>query len=300
MGESRSSLHGPARTRCPLCGSADIGRRYTITRFARPFTIDRCSRCAFMFMNPPFTDNAVRQLYGSDYYSGRSDYSYMDERAIEPFAMHVWKNRLKFIARRAPQGNFLDIGAAFGGLMKAARQHFIPHGIELSDYAGSAARELFGERLHIGTLRDHPFPGDSFAAITMIELIEHIDDPLAALRECHRLLRKDGLLVIQTANMRGRQAKALGDRYDYFMPGHLSYFSKSNLCEALRRCGFTSLKVYYPVEFGLIPKLLKSRHAFESMSDYRAWLRIAWYHVRSKIHLGDFAMTSSMVVYAKK
>ncbi|HPI90168.1 MAG TPA: class I SAM-dependent methyltransferase, partial [Spirochaetota bacterium] len=100
--------------------------------------------------------------------------------------------------------------------------------------------------------------------------------------------------------MDGRQARQLKDRYEYFMPGHLSYFSMSNLRSTLRECGFSRIKVYYPVEFGLIPKLLKSRHAFKSFKDYRAWPRISWYHVKSKVHCGTFAMTSSMVIYAYK
>ncbi len=251
-------------------------------------------------MNPPFTEAEIKNMYREDYYSGKADYSYVDEREIERFAMHVWKKRMKFIARHAPAGNYLDVGAAFGGLMKAAEQYFIPHGIEISPYAGEKASALFPGRVHIGTLEDHPFSGDYFSAITMIELIEHLEDPRRALARCHGLLKKGGLLVVQTANMDGRQARQLKDRYEYFMPGHLSYFSMSNLRSTLRECGFSRIKVYYPVEFGLIPKLLKSRHAFKSFKDYRAWPRISWYHVKSKVHCGTFAMTSSMVIYAYK
>ena len=285
---------------CPLCGSEKIGQCYTITKYAHPFTIDKCEKCSFMFMNPPFTEAEIRNMYREDYYSGKADYSYVDEREIERFAMYVWKKRMKFIARHAPAGNYLDVGAAFGGLMKAAEHYFIPHGIELSPYAGEITSALFPGRVHIGTLEDHPFSREYFSAITMIELIEHLEDPHRALVQCHGLLKKGGLLVVQTANMDGIQAKQLKNRYEYFMPGHLSYFSMSNLSSTLRECGFTRINVYYPVEFGLIPKLLKSRHAFKSLTDYRAWARISWYHAKSKFHCGTFAMTSSMVIYAYK
>ena len=103
-----------------------------------------------------------------------------------------------------------------------------------------------------------------FSVITMIELLEHVSDPVTAVSECFRLLKENGLLVIQTANMDALQAKCLKDKYAYFMPGHVSYFTKRNLVDLLKKTGFKKVKVFYPVEFGLIPKLLKSRYTLSS------------------------------------
>lgn len=289
----------PAR-RCPLCARESLGRRYEIQRYDPPFRIDRCASCGFMFMNPRLRDEAIRDLYGEGYYSGSAEYSYQDERKTEPFSMHVWNRRIERLHDIVPSGNFLDVGSSFGGLMKAASRYYVPHGIELSPYAGEHAKKLFGDRVHIGTLDDHPFPEKYFSVITMVELLEHLPDPASALRECYRLLDANGLLMVQTANMEGLQARYYGDRYAYFMPGHLSYFSRRNLVMALRGCGFDRITIFHPVEFGLIPKLKKSRGSFSSAWDYRAWVRIAAYHWASKIHFRDFALTSSMVVYAHK
>jgi len=204
------------------------------------------------------------------------------------------------IAKYAGGGNFLDIGCAFGGLLSAADGRFIPYGIGMSTYAGAHARRLFGDNIHIGTLEDNPFRDGMFSVITMIEVLEHIADPVPAVKECFRLLRDGGLLVIQTANMAGLQARILKDRYAYFMPGHLSYFSKHNLTELLTHTGFSRIKAFHPVEFGLLPKLLKSRSSFISPLDYRRWLRIALYHWLGKMRAGPLAATSSLVLYAFK
>ena len=198
-------------------------------------------------------------------------------------------------------GNFLDVGAAFGGFMNAASTRYSTYGIEPSEYSGNEARKRFGgDRVHVGTLENHPFESGFFSAITMIEVIEHLADPAGAVRECFRLLRDGGVLVVQTANMAGLQARLQGERYAYFMPGHLSYFTRRNLTGLLADSGFSRIDAYLPVEFGLLPKLLKSRSAFTSIADYRRWLRIAWYHYTSKLRFGDFALTSSMVLYAVK
>jgi hypothetical protein len=100
--------------------------------------------------------------------------------------------------------------------------------------------------------------------------------------------------------MEGLQAKFYKDKYAYYMPGHLSYFSKRNLVQILNQTGFSGIEVFHPVEFGLMPKLKKSSHSFKSITDYKAWIRISLYHFLSKIHYGNFALTSSMVVYAIK
>ncbi|OHD63074.1 MAG: hypothetical protein A2176_08190 [Spirochaetes bacterium RBG_13_51_14] len=286
--------------RCPLCGSRHIRHRYHIIRYAPSFDIDRCSACGFMFMNPRFTGNVIKQLYGEGYYSGTSEYSYHDERQTETYSRQVWDRRIDVIRRSVASGNLLDVGSSFGGFLKAASRYYVPHGIEMSAYAGEYSQQTFGDRVHVGTLEDHPFGCGYFSVITMIELLEHLPDPVVALKECHRLLRDNGLLLIQTANMDGIQARILGGSYAYFMPGHLSYFTKKNLTMALALCGYRTIKVFYPVEFGLLPKLKKSRYAFASPWDYRTWLRIAAYHYISKIHFLNFAATSSMVIYAIK
>jgi len=285
---------------CPLCGNGFISSLYTINRYSPHFNVDRCSVCSFIFMNPPFTEKTLNSYYDEGYFHGSSDYSYHDERDLKKYPSSVRDKRIKIIRRYVEGGNFLDVGAAFGLLLQTAAQYYTPYGIEVSPYAGSHAKEIFGSNIHIGTLEDHPFPENFFSVISMIEVLEHIDDPMDSLAECYRLLCPGGLLVLQTANMDGLQAKIYRDRYAYFMPGHCSYFTKANLTGVLKKLGFRRIKVFYPVEFGLSAKLIKSKGSFRSIKDYTAWVRIALYHLISKFHFGNFAMTSSMVLYAFK
>ncbi len=295
-----TGLFDPPRTACPLCGSAATENHHSIDRAFPTFKVDRCLKCGFIFMNPAFTDAVIRSFYSEDYYTGRADYSYVDERKGRRYFDFVYNARIKSIHRYVKSGSFLDVGASFGGLMKAASAYYSPFGIELSPYSSEAASEYSGGRVHTGTLEDCPFEQNFFSVITMIEVIEHIKGPAAAIRSCFSLLRPGGVLVIQTANMAGRQARIEGKAYGYYLPGHLSYFTKSSLSRALKTAGFSRIKVFHPVDFGLIPKLKKSRGSFNSLRDYSAWFRIAFYHLKSKIRFGSFCLTSSMTVYAFK
>jgi 2-polyprenyl-3-methyl-5-hydroxy-6-metoxy-1,4-benzoquinol methylase len=285
---------------CPLCKSQKIWRQYTINKFNPSFDIDKCYVCGFMFMNPRFSDAYIKDIYNENYYTGKAEYSYYDERDAERYSQYVWKKRIKKIRQYVSEGNFLDIGCAFGGFLKTASEFFTPYGIEFSEYSAKQAKTVFGKSIHLGTLEKHSFRNNFFSVITMIELIEHLSDPQSAVSECYKLLENDGLLVIQTANMNGLQAKILKENYGYFLPGHISYFTKENLTGLLIKAGFKKIKVFYPVEFGLLPKLLKSRYNFKSKLQYLKWFRIGYYHYISKIHFGNFAATSSMVVFAFK
>ncbi len=287
-------------TGCPLCRSRNIRNHFIIEKYIPNFKIDICSDCGFIFMNPRFKDSIIKEMYDEAYYSGNAEYSYYDERQAIKYSEYVWKKRINKIRHYAAGGNFLDIGCAFGGFIKCASEYYIPFGIEFSGYSGNYAKTLFGNNIHIGTLNDHPFKSGFFSVITMIELLEHLSDPSAAVSECFRLLKAGGLLVIQTANMDGLQASLLKNRYAYFMPGHVSYFTKKNLINLLARAGFKKIEIFYPVEFGLLPKLKKSRHGFKCRKDYLKWLRITYYHLISKVRFCNFAMTSSMVIYAVK
>lgn len=252
-------------------------------------------------MNPCFSDETLKSFYTDSYYSGSSSFSYIDERKQEKAAGYVWNARLDTIRKYVTSGNFLDVGCSFGGFLSCAeKKGFIPYGIELSEYSGKYAGERFGKNIHIGTLESNSFSKSFFSVITMVELIEHLEDPAAALKKCYDLLKPGGMLLIQTADMNGRQAIDAGPEYHYFLPGHLSYFTAESLEKTAREAGFSRCKFFRPVDFGLLPKLRKSRYNFKKFFDYINWFKIAGYHLRGKFTKNGHPVTSSMVMYAFK
>ncbi|MEJ5283759.1 MAG: class I SAM-dependent methyltransferase [Brevinematia bacterium] len=289
---------------CRLCSSNKIIEKYIIDNFTPSFKIFECRNCGYLFQDID-KENAYK-FYTEGYYSQNQEYAYIDERKSEKFARYVWKKRIKILKKiEKTQGsnkNFLDVGCSFGGLLKVAEENgFFPYGVEVSEYSGGYAIKRFGkDRIFIGSIEDISLPENFFSVITMIEVIEHILNPKIAIEKLYNSLKEGGILLIQTANMAGLQAKIFGKNYHYYLPGHLSYFSHKNLKKLLKDIGFKWVKVYGGVEFGLVPKLLKSRGDFKTFKDYFKWLRITFYHFLSKLRIGDLFFTSSMVVIARK
>jgi len=299
---------------CNICG-AEIAPNtplYTIDRFMRPFDVHQCPVCGFIFMYPAPDAGQLAAIYSEDYYTAHPEekrYTYLDERknpaghrAVNTARMARALRAVRKTFRDDPV-NFLDVGCSFGALVQeAGALGCRACGIDISQYAAEHARRqgLDVRQASPEAIPDFGLAPAGFHIVSMIEVIEHLPDPRAALTEIARVMAPGGLLIIQTANMDGRQAKKAGPAYHYFLPGHLSYFSRKTLTRLLRECGYQNTQAFYPCEFGLLPKLKKSRGNFKSLRDYRAWPRIAWYHLKSKIHWREFALTSGMVVYARK
>lgn len=282
---------------CPLDQVCDWQPLYKTTGKYSGLSIVECKHCKLQALYPRPNQ---KELYSKDYYQGKADYTYIDERDNKKFAMYVWKARIRNMQKFVHAGKFLDIGSSFGGFLESAREAgFQVQGVEISEYASRYANEN-GIPTFNGSLMEAKFPNDHFNVITMVEVIEHIENPSHFFKELTRILKPGGLLLLQTANFDGWQAKTEGSNYHYYMPGHVYYYSDTILKKILTNLGFSRFVSYFGVDFPLYAKLQKSRGSFENWKDYLQWFRISYYHFRSKWKSNGTPITSSYVLYAFK
>jgi SAM-dependent methyltransferase len=142
------------------------------------------------------------------------------------------------LRRHAPGGRLLEIGCSTGFFLNAARLYFDVVGVEPSAWARNFAEEKLKLRVAAATLDQAKFPDASFDAAAMIDVIEHLADPAAALRETARVLSKGGVLYLVTPDIDSLSAKILRGRWWGLRPAHVYYFSRRTMTELLERCGF--------------------------------------------------------------
>ncbi|CAA9892437.1 conserved hypothetical protein [Candidatus Methylobacter favarea] len=105
---------------------------------------------------------------------------------------------------------------------------------------------------------------NSFDTITLHEVIEHISDPIPLLKECARILRPNGVLLIGTGNTDSWTRQIQKSKWDFFdmkrHAGHISFFSPKSLNVLASQAGFSVVKVItHSVKFyekGEIPPVL--------------------------------------------
>lgn len=159
----------------------------------------------------------------------------------------VARRRLRRIAAllgKAPADiRILDVGCSRGHFVAAAAAAgFVAAGVEPAPQIAVAARAA-GLAVYPGLLEEQSFPADSFDAVALFEVIEHLREPRALLLECRRILKPRGVLVLSTGNTASWTVAAMGARWDYFHlakdGGHVSFFNTVSVKRLAAACGFS-------------------------------------------------------------
>ncbi len=142
-------------------------------------------------------------------------------------------------------GRLLDVGCGGGEfLLKMRELGWEVEGVETDPVAAGKAVRDFGLLVHSSSLQDASLPSGYFDVITLNHVIEHVEDPVALIRECSRLLRRGGRLVLMTPNM-----QSLGHKFfkQYWrgleFPRHLKIFSERSLLLCTSLSGFKSVEL---------------------------------------------------------
>ncbi len=162
-----------------------------------------------------------------------------------------WAHRVRKCRRQvlacleyAPHARtLLDVGCSAGYVLEAARSEGLtPTGLDLSQYAVNLCQER-GYAAVRGSLSEMPLPDASFDIVTLKHTLEHVEDPLAALREVHRVLRPGGVAFIVVPDAHYYKLALMPRRGRSFRPDrrgwqHHVYFDTQNLALAAQKTGF--------------------------------------------------------------
>ena len=144
-----------------------------------------------------------------------------------------------------PTGNLLDVGCGNGRFLARMRDlGWEVVGVETDGHAVNTAKQRFGLSVHEGTLEEAGFPDHGFGAITMNHVIEHVLDPIGTLRECGRVLKPGGKLVVVTPNIESLAHRLFGAASVHLEPPrHICLFSPRTLLVCAERTGLRVLKL---------------------------------------------------------
>jgi SAM-dependent methyltransferase len=123
-------------------------------------------------------------------------------------------------------------------LSEAQKAGWEARGIEPSKWAVEQGVERFGVDLTQGTIEDLAAEPGSADAIVMLDVLEHLNDPLDALRRLRRIVDEEGMLVLSTVNLAGLHARMRGRSWPWFIRSHLHYFAPETLSDMMSRAGF--------------------------------------------------------------
>jgi 2-polyprenyl-3-methyl-5-hydroxy-6-metoxy-1,4-benzoquinol methylase/Flp pilus assembly protein TadD len=166
-----------------------------------------------------------------------------------------YKNARPEIAQFVPFGveRVLDIGCGCGEFGRLLKEHGVRevHGVEIVP----EARGLAAEHLDSATLgnieeMDLPFGDGYFDCVTFADVLEHLRDPVMALRKAARVLARDGVIVMSIPNVRFYEVIAMlaGGRWIYADAGildrtHLRFFTAAEMQNLVEAAGLELLRI---------------------------------------------------------
>jgi SAM-dependent methyltransferase len=158
---------------------------------------------------------------------------------------------LSRVVRLRPRAKtLLDIGAGTGLLVHEARARGLEAvGIEPSRSLVRSARRIHDVELLEGYF-PHPAIADrTFDIITMIDVIEHVTEPVTLLRDAARALVSDGMLLVTTPDVGSLAARFLKHRWWHFRLAHVGYFNRVTLLRAADRADLQAVQMWRPKWF---------------------------------------------------
>jgi SAM-dependent methyltransferase len=233
---------------CHVCSSDS----YRLYLEARSYTIVECEGCGFRYVNPQPSLAELETMYAE------FDQGDQWRRGEEHFNRGVRRAILRF--KRA--GTALDVGSGSGNFLRCLREAgFAVYGVEPSASGSEYARAVHQIETYHGGVEDYlaSGPQGSFDVVTILNVLEHLKDPRAVLRQLHALLRAGGILVVVVPDARlhslvGTVRRKLGCTDPFWMdterhplvgfdpPHHLSSFEPRTILRLLERCDF---RVFY-------------------------------------------------------
>ncbi|MBU1197126.1 class I SAM-dependent methyltransferase [Candidatus Micrarchaeota archaeon] len=192
----------------------------------------KCKQCHFVYVNP-----RLKSQFIVGGYSAAEDKTYVSQSEGR---MATFRAGVRLMEKHMPKkGRVLDVGAAAGLFVKAAKENgWDAYGVEPSHWLARYGRETFGLNLKQGTIHTAKYPDAHFDVVTFWDVLEHVPDPAADLKEAMRILKPGGLLVVNYPNFGSRLAKITGRKWWFLLSVHLWYFTPKTMRDMLERNGF--------------------------------------------------------------
>lgn len=179
-------------------------------------------------------------IYNRNYFSGRDSFFYKMGYGNDFFQGEVGKSyeRIAAYAGGLTKGRVLDVGCAYGIMLERFPDSFEKFGIDVSAHAINIAKRRLPEaNFKIGGAEERfPFKENHFDVVLANDLLEHLENPKAALLNIHRVLKAGGLLYITTPNLNAIRKRifSYADRKEH----HISMFAHKELMDLLESIGF--------------------------------------------------------------
>lgn len=220
---------------CPVCDRKDMSS-FAFNGF---FKYDHCNDCKLVFMNPTFPDETINQGF-----QGEDELLMQYFKLMIKFKQHLRHNKidpkadeqLKDIYRYKKKGRLLDIGCSVGDFLHKAKHFFSVEGVEVNPHTASVAEKHFKiHRDYVVNLKLEPV----YDVVTLNQILYGVPSPVDLLRDIAKILKKDGIVYINTPNSDSFAVQLYGGQCNHLY-GYTTQqvFNRCSLMKLAEQSGF--------------------------------------------------------------
>jgi len=231
---------------CPVClnpvtAPALVGTDFLFESTSKTFTLYSCEACRCLFLHPMPDSREIERFYPADYWwnARRSGGLKKLESVYRKLAL---RDHIAFITKAAGDRgvDVLDVGCGSGTLLGLLKHRgFRVTGLDFSAEAAAIAKAENGVDVAVGTLEEAHFPAESFDVVTLFHVMEHVTNPRLVLAQVSRVLKPNGVAILQVPNIESWQFKIFGARwYGLDIPRHVIDYSRNSMLKLLADSGF--------------------------------------------------------------
>jgi 2-polyprenyl-3-methyl-5-hydroxy-6-metoxy-1,4-benzoquinol methylase len=276
-----------AQTPCPACGRLEADVVSTRDgKTGEALLVVACAGCGLGRIDPFPTPEGLAQWYKTRY---RQDY----KASVRPKLTHVLRaarlaqERWAWASRQPGRGaprRTLDVGASGGEFVYLMQTLGADaHGVEPHEGYSTYARSDLGLQVVSGTLQEHlpTLPPQSYDLVSMFHVLEHLLDPVQALRDLAGLLAPGGHLLIEVPD-----ASRLSSPNNMFFRAHTLYFTSHALTAVAQAAGLrvvahnfdaqANLLVLLQPDAALGQPVWQPDHSLVQGQAQRRWDRYLW------------------------
>jgi 2-polyprenyl-3-methyl-5-hydroxy-6-metoxy-1,4-benzoquinol methylase len=234
----------------------------------------KCNSCGLITIQPQPSADEITEMYAEQYFTVADKKTHHGEQDYISATAHVDHSEIiGFFRNYVKKGNFLEIGCATGSLLVQLRDSgFNVTGVEISEFAAKTGREKYGLEIinssFTNELIGKELPLNHFDAIYLGDVLEHFTNPIEALENMNKILKKGGYVFVDVPSTLNLISSRLAFFY-YRLSGkkmtmtlppyHLTEFFPASLRKAFKRTGFDTTIIKQQCKH---PKTIPLRHSF--------------------------------------
>jgi 2-polyprenyl-3-methyl-5-hydroxy-6-metoxy-1,4-benzoquinol methylase len=229
---------------CPVCNNGNINPLLTVKDHSvskEEFVVWQCSNCTLRFTQDVPDENNIGRYYKSeDYISHTNTDKGFVNKAYQKVRDYTLQQKAKLIIEETGQdrGSLLDIGSGTGAFLNTMKEKgWQVKGVEPDEDARRLAKRFYGLSID-GPASINELSDQSFDAITLWHVLEHVHHLHEYVEQLKRLLKPQGKLFIAVPNYQSKDAAAYRLYWAaYDVPRHLYHFSPKSIDVLIQQHG---------------------------------------------------------------